>query len=606
MTDRPADGIDAPSGWPGVSVVVPVLDEEAHLRAAVSTVLGQDYPGDLEVVLALGPSRDRTDEIAAELAAADDRVRLVQNPSGATGTGLNLALAASRHEVVVRLDGHALVPADYVRVAVETLRRTGADNVGGLMAAEGVTDFQRAVAAAMTSPFGVGQASFHTGGEEGPALTVYLGAFRREVLDRLGGYDESFLRAQDWELNHRIRSSGGVVWFTPRLTVSYRPRSSVRALARQYRDYGRWRRVVMREHEGTASLRYLAPPAAVVAVTVGTVVGLAGWRPGSAGSGGLRRWCAGRLRDRRSRAAGAVQGLAAAGARHHARRVGRRLPHQPARTAGTAVGTSFRTSASTPAATSSLAATGSGHQASTSSPASCAVATLSRAGRCTGPGSSRFGPNDPRCAATTSRPSPAAVATACRSGKSIQEISPYAGAGTRSRRPSSAAGSNDVTSSGRRPASRSSSGRQQCRGAAGRRVDGVLEDRLDVEVHRDAGRQGVQQLVQADDAGGLGLGPGGVDQEPAVRAGPGCGARPASRRRSGSRSTSSQSTPASSAASIEPTVFSRCPSTAPLPRPRWPTSDGRPVKTGEVRIRTGRYRPGVVPPVVAAGGEGRT
>ena len=83
------------------------------------------------------------------------------------------------------------------------------------MAAEGVTDFQRAVAAAMTSPIGVGQASFHVGGEEGPAPTVYLGAFRREVLERLGGYDETFLRAQDWELNHRIRESGGVVWFTP-------------------------------------------------------------------------------------------------------------------------------------------------------------------------------------------------------------------------------------------------------------------------------------------------------------------------------------------------------------------------------------------------------
>src|SRR4249919_3920001 len=219
-TDDRTDAAPDLAGWPGVSVVVPVLDEERHLRSAVSTVLGQDYPGPIEVVLALGPSRDRTNEIAAELAAADDRVRLVQNPSGATGTGLNLALAASRHEVVVRLDGHALVPADYVRVAVETLRRTGADNVGGLMAAEGVTDFQRAVAAAMTSPFGVGQASFHTGGE---------------VLARLGGYDESFLRAQDWELNHRIRSSGGVVWFTPRLTVSYRPRSSVRSLARQYR-----------------------------------------------------------------------------------------------------------------------------------------------------------------------------------------------------------------------------------------------------------------------------------------------------------------------------------------------------------------------------------
>src|SRR5687768_16490589 len=258
---------------------MPVLDEEEHLLSAVATVLGQDYAGPLEVVLALGPSRDRTDQIAESLAESDERVRLVNNPTGATGAGLNRALEVARHDVVVRLDGHALVPPDYVRVAVETLARTGADNVGGLMAAEGVTDFQRAVAAAMTSRIGVGQASFHVGGEEGPAPTVYLGAFRREVLDRLGGYDETFLRAQDWELNHRIRESGGVVWFTPRMSVTYRPRSSVRALARQYRDYGRWRRVVIREHEGTASLRYLAPPAAVVAVTAGTVIGLTGWRP---------------------------------------------------------------------------------------------------------------------------------------------------------------------------------------------------------------------------------------------------------------------------------------------------------------------------------------
>ena len=277
-----ATGHGAPPGvaaWPGVSVVMPVLDEERHLRSAVGTVLGQDYPGPLELVLALGPSGDRTDEIAAAAAAADPRVQTVPNPTGATGAGLNLAVAAARHDVVVRLDGHALVPADYVRVAVETLQRTGADNVGGLMAAEGVSDFERAVAAAMTSPIGVGPASFHTGGEEGPAATVYLGAFRRQVLERLGGYDETFLRAQDWELNHRIRASGGLVWFTPALRVSYRPRSTLRALARQYRDYGRWRRVVMREHEGTASLRYLAPPAAVVGVAAGTVVGAVGWRP---------------------------------------------------------------------------------------------------------------------------------------------------------------------------------------------------------------------------------------------------------------------------------------------------------------------------------------
>ena len=114
------------------------------------------------------------------------------------------------------VDGHALVPDDYVAVAVDVLERTGADNVGGMMAAEGTTPFERAVAAAMTSRLGVGSASFHVGGEEGEALTVYLGAFRRSALERVGGYDESMVRAQDWEMNHRIRESGGLIWFTPR------------------------------------------------------------------------------------------------------------------------------------------------------------------------------------------------------------------------------------------------------------------------------------------------------------------------------------------------------------------------------------------------------
>ena len=148
------------------------------------------------------------------------------------------------------------------------------------MAAEGQSAFERAVARAMTSRLGVGSASFHTGGTEGPALTVYLGAFRRSALQRVGGFDESFLRAQDWEMNLRIRRSGGLVWFTPAMRVSYRPRSSVRGLARQYFHYGRWRRVVMRRHPGTASLRYLAPPVMLLAVAGGLVAALAGFLPG--------------------------------------------------------------------------------------------------------------------------------------------------------------------------------------------------------------------------------------------------------------------------------------------------------------------------------------
>jgi hypothetical protein len=263
---------------PAVSLVVCVLDEERHVEDAVRHALDQDYEGDLELVVALGPSGDRTDEIVAALAAADPRVRPLRNPSptGTTPAGLNAAIAATRYPVVVRIDGHALLPRDYVRVAVETMRRTGADNVGGVMAAEGVTPFERAVARAMTSRLGVGNAAFHTGGQEGPADTVYLGVFRRSALARVGGYDGAFLRAQDWEMNLRIRRSGGLVWFTPRLRVAYRPRSSVRALARQYFHYGRWRRVVMRRHEGTVSLRYLAPPLALVGVVAGTVAAAAG------------------------------------------------------------------------------------------------------------------------------------------------------------------------------------------------------------------------------------------------------------------------------------------------------------------------------------------
>jgi succinoglycan biosynthesis protein ExoA len=287
-TDAETGPSESPDGLnAGVCVVMPVLNEEAHLEQAVRAVLDQDWAGPLEVVLALGPSHDGTDEVARRLATQDPRVRTVANPSGRTPSGLNAAIALARHPVIVRVDGHAELPRDYVRIAVETLQRTGADNVGGIMAAQGRTPFEKAVACAMTSVLGVGAASFHVGGTEGPAQTVYLGAFRRSALERVGGYDESFVRAQDWEMNHRIRATGGLVWFTPALRVTYRPRPSVRRLARQYFEYGRWRREVMRRHpetvSGVSALRYFAPPLLIVGLVTGfflASVGLPiGWLP---------------------------------------------------------------------------------------------------------------------------------------------------------------------------------------------------------------------------------------------------------------------------------------------------------------------------------------
>lgn len=258
---------------PAVSVIMPVLNEERHLRASVRHILEQEYAGELEVVIALGPSKDRTDEIAAELAREDPRVHTVPNPGGRTPAALNAAIKASRHPVVVRVDGHGMLSPDYIATAVRLLDETGAANVGGVMHAEGESAWERAVAAAMTSKIGVGNAAFHTGGEAGPAETVYLGVFRREVLERQGGYNEEFIRAQDWELNYRIREAGGLIWFSPELKVSYRPRPNVRELAKQYRNYGRWRHVVARYHSGSINLRYLAPPAAVLAIAAGVVAG---------------------------------------------------------------------------------------------------------------------------------------------------------------------------------------------------------------------------------------------------------------------------------------------------------------------------------------------
>lgn len=268
------------SAPPRVGVVMPVLDEERHLAEAVAAITGQAPPGAVAIVLALGPSTDRTAQVAAALAAQDDRIRLVDSTTGRTPMSLNAAIAGlpADIDVVVRVDGHSVLDPDYIATACRLLRETGAANVGGVMDAEGVTAFERAVAAAMTSRLGVGASAFHTGGRAGPAETVYLGVFDKPWLDRMGGYDPRFTRAQDWELNHRIREAGGLVWFSPELRVAYRPRPTLRALARQYRDYGRWRRVVARTHRGTINLRYLAAPTALVGVLAGGVLGFV-WAP---------------------------------------------------------------------------------------------------------------------------------------------------------------------------------------------------------------------------------------------------------------------------------------------------------------------------------------
>jgi glycosyltransferase involved in cell wall biosynthesis len=255
-----------------VSVVMPVLNEEEHLATAVESVLAQRYPGTIDVCLAVGPSRDRTAEVAADLSRRLP-VTVVANPTGATPAGLNLAIAATRGEVVVRVDAHSRLPTDYIATAVHTLLDTGAVNVGGRQHPVARGGTAAAVARAMTTRFGTGGARFHVGGRPGPVDTVYLGVFRRAAGDAVGWFDERLVRNQDYELNIRLRAAGGTVWFDPRLSVEYSPRDTLRALARQYAQYGWWKAQVARLHPSSLRARQAIPALVSAVVATGLVAG---------------------------------------------------------------------------------------------------------------------------------------------------------------------------------------------------------------------------------------------------------------------------------------------------------------------------------------------
>ncbi|WP_217183463.1 glycosyltransferase family 2 protein [Streptomyces sp. AC495_CC817] len=266
------DGTTAPDA--GVSFVMPVLNERAYLEHAVASVLAQELSVPAELVLALGPSSDGTTELAHRLAAADDRIRIVDNPAAHIPVGLNAAIRASRYATVIRVDAHSELSPGYAARALATLDRSGAANVGGVMHAEGRSPFQRAVARLYNSPVGLGGGAYHGSAVESEAESAYLGVMRREVLDEVGLFDESIRRGEDWELNLRIRQAGHRVWFDPALSVTYWPRESWIRLARQFHATGAWRGELVRRFGRSNGLRYFAPPALVLLVVAAVVVGV--------------------------------------------------------------------------------------------------------------------------------------------------------------------------------------------------------------------------------------------------------------------------------------------------------------------------------------------
>ena len=265
---------------PTVSAVIPVRNDAADLPSAVAAVLNQEYLGALEVVIAVGPSEDDSEAIADKLAAEHPEVAVVANPSGRTSAALNSAIKVAVGEIIVRVDARSVLPQGYVARAVEVLRATGAGNVGGVQDATGDDRMEEAIAAAMTSPFGAGDAKFHYGGEPGPTDTVYLGVFDRSALDEVGGFDETLIRNQDYELNWRLREAGHVVWFDPDLRVAYRPRPDLGGLARQYFQYGQYKRLMLRRNPRSLKARQLAAPALVVGLGAGLALAASGRRWG--------------------------------------------------------------------------------------------------------------------------------------------------------------------------------------------------------------------------------------------------------------------------------------------------------------------------------------
>ena len=237
-----------------VSILIPCFQERDFIRACLESVMAFDLPDGTatEILVIDGISTDGTRVIATDLAARDERIRLIDNPARSQSAGLNVGIALAGGEYVMRLDAHSLYPRDYLLHTIETARRTRADNTGGVVATmRRGSGYQSALVQAITThKFGVGDSGFRTDAEEGPADTVPYGCFRRQIFDRVGFFDERLIRAQDYEMNRRILAAGGTVWRNPAIRVSYFQQPDVASFLRKQ---------VIHEAPYNAYLWYLAP-----------------------------------------------------------------------------------------------------------------------------------------------------------------------------------------------------------------------------------------------------------------------------------------------------------------------------------------------------------
>ncbi len=258
-----------------VSIIIPIRNESLNIRDGLAALFIQDYPYEVvEILIADGMSTDDTRNIIHELASAHSwqRIRIFDNAGKIVSAGMNIALRQAKGEIIIRIDGHTVVAADYVRQCVDTLERTKADNVGGKMNPVSKNVFGNAVAFATSSFFGIGGGRFHYSEKEEWVDTVYMGAWPRRVFEKIGLFDEELIRDQDDEFNYRLRERGGRILLSPNIRSEYKVRSRPRTLWLQYYQYGFWKVRVLQKHPHQMSLRQFAPPSFVLALLISIIL----------------------------------------------------------------------------------------------------------------------------------------------------------------------------------------------------------------------------------------------------------------------------------------------------------------------------------------------
>ena len=258
---------------PLVSIILPIRNEARYIARCLQAVLTQDYPRDrIEILVVDGMSEDGTREMVARFAAQDPRVQLIDNPQRIVPTAMNRGIRLAHGSVVVRVDGHAVIAEDYVRRCIQDLAKVDADCVGGAICTIGETWVASAIAIAQSSPFGVGNAAFRYATSAQHVDTLAFGAYRRQVFDRIGLFDEELVRNQDDEFNFRLLRRGGKIWLDPEIRSDYFSRATLSALWNQYREYGFWKVRVIQIHSQPASWRHLVPGAFVLTLLASAVL----------------------------------------------------------------------------------------------------------------------------------------------------------------------------------------------------------------------------------------------------------------------------------------------------------------------------------------------